>query len=40
MARKDRKQGIGHKGFKIITGKDITIEEDLRKKGYNYKFYS
>jgi len=40
MARKDRKQGIGHKGFEIITGKDITIEEDLRKKRYNYKFYS
>lgn len=40
MARKDKKSGIGHKGFEIITGKNITIEEDLRKKRYNYKFNS
>ena len=32
LARKDIKQGPGHKGFKIITGKDITIEEDLKRR--------
>jgi len=32
LARTDIKEGPGHKGFKIITGKDITIEEDLRRR--------
>ncbi|MCL2341639.1 MAG: HD domain-containing protein [Firmicutes bacterium] len=32
LARKDVKEGTGHKGFKIITGKDITIEEDLKRR--------
>jgi len=32
LARKDIKEGIGHKGFKIITGPEITIEEDLRRR--------
>lgn len=35
MARKDIKKEAGHKGFEIIVGKDITIEEDLRKTRYN-----
>lgn len=32
LARRDIKEGIGHKGFKIITGKKITIEEDLERR--------
>ena len=32
LARKDIKEGIGHKGFKIVTGKNITIEEDLKRR--------
>ena len=32
LARKDIKEGVGHRGFKIITGKEITIEEDLQRR--------
>ena len=32
LARRDVKEGTGHRGFKIITGKDITIEEDLKRR--------
>lgn len=32
LARKEIKKGIGHKGFEIKTGKDITIEEDLARR--------
>ena len=32
LARKERKIGLGHKEFEITTGKDITIEEDLKRK--------
>ena len=38
MARIDKKNGIGHKGFDVIIRDNITIEEDLRQKRYNYKF--
>jgi len=32
MARVERKAGIGHKEFEINTGKEITIEEDLKRR--------
>ena len=32
MARKEKKSGKGHKEFEIETGKNITIEEDLRRR--------
>lgn len=32
LARKERKEGIGHKGFEIIAGKEITLEEDLSRR--------
>ncbi len=32
MARKEKKNGKGHKEFEIETGKNITIEEDLRRR--------
>lgn len=32
IARKERKAGLGHKEFEIITDKNITIEEDLARR--------
>lgn len=32
LARKDIKEAEGHKGFRIITGKEITIEQDLKRR--------
>lgn len=32
LARKEIKKGEGHKSFEIITGKEITIEEDLKRR--------
>lgn len=32
LARKERKTGQGHKEFEMITGKDITLEEDLMRR--------
>lgn len=32
MARKEKKKGKGHKEFEIETGKNITIEEDLKRR--------
>ena len=32
LARKEKKTGKGHKEFEIITGKEITIEEDLKRR--------
>ncbi len=32
LARKERKSGIGHKQFEILTDKSITIEEDLARR--------
>lgn len=32
LARTEAKSGVGHKEFEITTGKDITIEEDLRRR--------
>ena len=32
MARRERKRGIGHKGFEIEIEKNITIEEDLKRR--------
>lgn len=32
LARKEKKEGIGHTQFSIETGKDITIEEDLERR--------
>lgn len=32
LARKEIKRGEGHKNFEIITGKEITIEEDLKRR--------
>lgn len=32
MARKEKKNGKGHKEFKIETGENITIEEDLKRR--------
>ncbi len=32
LARKEIKIGRGHKAFEIITGKDITLEEDLERR--------
>ena len=32
LARKERKEGIGHKGFEVIAGKEITLEEDLSRR--------
>ena len=32
LARKEKKQGKGHKKFEIITGKQITIKEDLERR--------
>ena len=32
LARKEVKSGLGHKEFNIQTGKEITIEEDLRRR--------
>ena len=32
LARKEIKTGEGHKAFKITTGKEITIEEDLERR--------
>lgn len=32
LARTERKIGKGHKSFEITTGKDITIEEDLKRR--------
>lgn len=32
LARKERKEGTGHKGFEIIAGKEITLEEDLSRR--------
>lgn len=35
LARKEIKLGRGHKEFSIDCNKNITVEEDLRKKRYN-----
>lgn len=37
LARKEKKIGIGHKEFEITTGKEITVEEDLKRRdlGFN-----
>ena len=32
MARKEKKNGKGHKEFEIQTGQNITIEEDLKRR--------
>lgn len=32
LARKELKTGKGHKAFEITTGKEITIEEDLKRR--------
>ena len=32
LARTEKKIGIGHKEFEITTGKQITIEEDLKRR--------
>ena len=32
LARTEKKTGKGHKNFEITTGKDITIEEDLKRR--------
>ena len=32
LTRKESKNGLGHKEFQIITGKEITIEEDLARR--------
>ena len=32
MARKERKCGVGHQSFEIKTGKEISIEEDLKRR--------
>lgn len=32
MARKEKKSGIGHKGFEIETNKNISIEDDLKRR--------
>lgn len=32
LARKEKKIGLGHKEFDIVTGKNITIEEDLARR--------
>ena len=32
LARKENKMALGHKGFEIITSKDITIEQDLKRR--------
>ena len=32
LARKDRKVDSGHKGFEFITGKEITLKEDLQRR--------
>ena len=32
LARKEKKVGTGHKEFEIVTGKEITIEEDLARR--------
>lgn len=32
LARKETKIGLGHKNFEIVTGKDISIEEDLKRR--------
>ncbi len=32
LARTEKKIGKGHKSFEITTGKDITIEEDLKRR--------
>lgn len=32
LARKEKKTGLGHKKFEIITGKEIAIEEDLKRR--------
>lgn len=32
LARTEKKIGIGHKSFEITTGKNITIEEDLKRR--------
>ena len=32
LARKEKKVGLGHKEFEVITGKEITIEEDLARR--------
>ena len=32
LARKEKKVGTGHKEFEIVTGKEITIEEDLSRR--------
>ena len=32
LARKERKTGSGHKEFEMITGKDISLEDDLKRR--------
>lgn len=32
MARKEKKCGVGHNNFEILTGKSITIEDDLKRR--------
>lgn len=32
LARHEKKIGLGHKEFEILTGKEITIEEDLKRR--------
>lgn len=32
LARTEKKIGRGHKSFEITTGKDITVEEDLKRR--------
>ncbi len=32
LARREQKSGIGHKEFSVVTGKEITIEEDLARR--------
>ena len=34
LARKEKKHGVGYKGFVFFTGKEVSLEEDLRRRDF------
>ncbi|MDA9689671.1 hypothetical protein N9V13_04590 [Betaproteobacteria bacterium] len=34
LARKEKKQGVGYKGFVFFTGKEVSLKEDLRRRDF------
>ena len=34
LARKEKKHGVGYKGFVFFTGKEVSLKEDLRRRDF------